>query len=34
MKVRKLKNGVTFFMTDEMYHSIKSITKIEKLTIG
>ena len=34
MKVRKFKNGVTFLMTDEMYHSIKSITKIEKLTMG
>ena len=34
MKVRKFKNGVTFLMTDEMYQSIKSITKIEKLTMG
>ena len=34
MKVRKYKNAVTFFMTDEMYHSIKSISKIEKLTLG
>ena len=34
MKVRKFKNGVTFLMTDEMYQSIKFITKIEKLTMG
>ena len=34
MKVRKYKNAVTFFMTDEMYHAIKSISKIEKLTLG
>jgi hypothetical protein len=34
MKARKFKNAVTFYMTDEMYHSTKLITKIEKLTMG
>ena len=29
-----IKNAVTFFMTDKMYHAIKSISKIEKLTLG
>ena len=34
MKARKFKNVVTFMVTDEMYQSIKSITKIERETLG
>ena len=34
MRVRKFKNGVTFFVTDKMYDSMKDTSKTNGKTLG